>query len=81
MPTKVHVSTVGLYDPIAKRAVRIKYGYHPETYEKLRISKKTGTIIPKPTRPELKRETRGKNREKGLKDTATNIAHKITYEG
>jgi len=47
----------------------------------LRISKKTGAIIPKPTRPESKREVRGKNREKGLKDTATNIAHKITYEG
>lgn len=48
-PSKIHVSNVGLMDPVVKRAVRIKYGYHPETYEKLRISKKTGVIIPKPT--------------------------------
>lgn len=81
MPSRLHVCRVGLYDPVAKGAVRIKYGYHPETYERLRISKKTGTIIPKPKRDELKRSERGKNRPKGIKDTSTDLAHKVTYQG
>lgn len=76
----MHVSKVGLYDTVAKRAVRIKYGYHPETYEKLRISKKTGIIIAKPAL-DLKRETRGKSKKAGNKDTTTQVAHKITYQG
>lgn len=75
------MSNVGLYDPVAKRAVRIKYGYHPETYEKLRISKKTGAIIPKPKRDDVSREARGKEKKKGIKDTGFDIAHKVTYEG
>lgn len=79
-PCRIHVSNVGLYDQVAKRAVRIKYGYHPETYEKLRISKKTGIIIPKP-KLDLTRENRGKNRKKGVKDTSTELAQKITYQG
>ena len=78
-PSRIHVSNVGLYDSVAKRAVRIRYGYHPETYEKLRISKKTGIIIPKPKRET--RETRGKNKKIGIKDTPANIAHQVTYQG
>lgn len=30
---------------------------------------------------DLKRETRGKNKKAGNKDTSTQVAHKITYEG
>ena len=48
----IHVSNAGLYDPSVDKAVRIKYGYHPETYEKLRISKKSGMILPKPKNTE-----------------------------
>ena len=54
-PFPIHVSNAGLYDSVADKAVRIKFGYHPETYEKLRISKKTGMIIPKPTLEETRR--------------------------
>lgn len=61
--------------------MRIKYGYHPETFEKLRISKKTGIIIEKPSFEQLTRDNKGKNKKRGLKDTPTALANKITYEG
>ena len=34
----IHVSNAGLYDSQAKKAVKVRYGFHPETGEKMRIS-------------------------------------------
>jgi len=39
------VSKVGLYDDSVKKAVRVKVAFHPETGERLRISKKSGRIL------------------------------------
>lgn len=80
-PCRIHVSNVGLHDPEINKPVKIKYGFNPETDEKLRISKKTGRIIEKPSFDNLKRENKGKNRGKGIKDTPSNLAMKVTYEG
>jgi ribosomal protein L24 len=43
--SSVHVSNVGLYDPAVKKAVRVMIGYHPDTGETLRVSKKSGRIF------------------------------------
>lgn len=74
------MSNVGLYDPSVKKAVRIRYGFHPETNEKLRISKKSGRVLKKPKNKST-HESRGKKRGAGTKDTTYELAHKVTYEG
>ena len=61
--------------------MKVWYGFHPETGEKLRISKATGKILKKPTHKRLTRERRGKKRVMGKKDTSVEFAHKVTYEG
>ena len=80
-PYPIHVSNAGLYDSQAKKAVRIRYGFHAETGEKLRISKATGKILKKPVHKYLTRERRGKRRSLGRKDTTVEVAHKVTYAG
>jgi hypothetical protein len=77
----IHVSNAGLYDSEVKKAVRVRYGFHAETGEKLRISKATGKILKKPFHKNLTRERRGKKRGVGRKDTTVDMAHKVTYEG
>jgi hypothetical protein len=72
---------VGLYDTIAKKAVRVTTAYHPETGEKFRVSKKSGRILYKTKNQKHKRVKRGKSRKIGLKDTPTILAHKVTYQG
>ena len=79
MESRIHVSNVGLYDSEAKKAVKIRYGFNPDTGEKLRISKRTGRILKKPKFNSLKREKRGKNKSKGLKDTSNDLVNKVTY--
>jgi large subunit ribosomal protein L24 len=51
----LHVSKVSLIDPEKKVATRISYGFMKDTGEKVRISKKSGVVIPKPPRDDLKR--------------------------
>ena len=81
--TSVHVSNIGLFDNSVNKAVRALIGYHPDTGEVLRVSKKTGKIFPRSRRllKTLKRERRAKNRKIGLKDTPASLAHKVTYTG
>lgn len=73
-----------MYDPTAKKAVRVVVGYHPDTGELLRVSKKTGRVFSQNRRMLhlSKREVRGKSRRvAGVKDTPYLLAHKVTYEG
>ena len=55
----IHVSNVGLVDPELNRAVKVKTAYL-EDGTKVRVSKKTGTVIPKPERADLKYVNRTK---------------------
>eukprot|EP00352_Strombidinopsis_acuminata_P004711 CAMPEP_0176355110 /NCGR_PEP_ID=MMETSP0126-20121128/13060_1 /TAXON_ID=141414 ORGANISM="Strombidinopsis acuminatum, Strain SPMC142" /NCGR_SAMPLE_ID=MMETSP0126 /ASSEMBLY_ACC=CAM_ASM_000229 /LENGTH=78 /DNA_ID=CAMNT_0017707619 /DNA_START=285 /DNA_END=521 /DNA_ORIENTATION=+ len=55
----IHVSNVGLIDPELNRAVRVKNAYL-EDGTKVRVSKKTGAVIPKPARDDLKYVNRTK---------------------
>jgi len=79
----VHVSNVGLYDSAAKKPVRVTIGYHPDTGEVLRVSKKSGRIFYRNQAliNKLKREKRGRKRKLGIKDTPGALAHKVTYKG
>ena len=77
----LHVSKVSLVDPEKKVATRTSYGSRKDTGEKIRVAKKSGTIIPKPNRDQLARAVRAKAREIGPKDTIASKVLEVTYTG
>ena len=68
----IHVSNVALIDPEYNKPTRIKYGYL-EDGTKVRISKKSGSIIPKPDRSHLTYAERTKNFKMGPNDTPADL--------
>ena len=76
----IHYSNVSLVDPGTGVGTRIKYGTL-EDGQKVRISVKTGNIIPKPPRYDMKRLNRLRNKTDGPLDTDPELALKKTYRG
>ena len=76
----IHISNVMLVDPSNNQATKIKYGYL-EDGTKVRISKKTGAIIPKPDRQHLTYINRTKSKEIGVNDTRGDLVLEKTYQG
>ena len=74
----VHVSNVSLIDPEKAVPTRIKYGFL-EDGTKVRISKKSGAMIPKPDRSSLKYMNRTKGKEAGPNDTKPEDVLEKTY--
>jgi large subunit ribosomal protein L24 len=74
----IHISNVQLVDPSNNEATKIKYGYL-EDGSKVRISKKSGAIIPKPDRSHLTYINRTKSREIGINDTRGDLVLEKTY--
>ena len=64
----IHVSNCLLVDPHLKLGTRVRYGFL-EDGTKVRVSKKTGAIIPKPSREDMTYLNRTKNFEAGPSDT------------
>ena len=76
----LHVSNVSLVDPTTNKATRIKYGFL-EDGTRVRLSKKSGAIIPKPDRSHLTYINRTKSFEPGPNDTRGDLVLEKTYEG
>jgi large subunit ribosomal protein L24 len=76
----IHVSNVALIDPQLDLPTKIKYGYL-EDGTKVRLSKKSGAIIPKPDRSHLTYINRTKKKEDGLLDTKSDLVLLKTYKG
>ena len=76
----IHVSNVGLVCPESGRATRIKYGFL-EDGKKVRVSTKSGSVIPKPEREDLKYINRTKSKEPGDQDTLPDDVLEKTYKG
>lgn len=76
----VHVSNVSLIDPEHNVPTRIKYGFL-EDGTKVRISKKSGALIPKPDRSNLTYLNRTKGKEPGPNDTKPEDVVEKTYKG
>ena len=76
----VHVSIVSLIDPELNVPTRTKVGFL-EDGSKVRVSVKTGAIISKPDRSELKYINRTKEREAGDLDTLPEDVLTKTYKG
>ena len=76
----LHVSNVALVDPTTNKATRVRFGFL-EDGTKVRLSKKTGAIIPKPDRSHLSYINRTKALEVGINDTRGDLVLEKTYEG
>jgi large subunit ribosomal protein L24 len=76
----VHVSNVSLLDPESGKPTRIKYGFLEDGL-KVRISKKSGALIPKPDRTSLKYMNRTKGKEAGPNDTKAEDVLEKSYRG
>jgi large subunit ribosomal protein L24 len=76
----LHVSNVALVDPTTNQATKIKYGFL-EDGTKVRLSKKSGTIIPIPDRSHLQYLNRNKTKELGIYDTRGDLVLEKTYTG
>ena len=64
----VHVSNVSLLDPESGKPTRIKYGFLEDGL-KVRISMKSGALLPSPDRTNLKYMKRTKGQVAGPNDT------------
>lgn len=76
----IHVSNVQLVDPTINAPVKVKYGYL-EDGTRVRLSKKTGAILPKPDRSHLTYMARTKQKEASDLDTRGDLVLEKTYEG
>jgi large subunit ribosomal protein L24 len=64
----IHVSNCNLVDPVTGTGTRVGIGYL-EDGTKIRVSKKSGSIIEKPSREDMAYESRTKNKVDGTVDT------------
>ena len=62
------------------KPTRISYGFLEDS-SKVRVSKKTGSVIPKPDRSNLKYINRTKSKEPGDMDTKAEDVMEKTYKG
>ncbi|KRW99675.1 Translation protein SH3-like domain [Pseudocohnilembus persalinus] len=76
----IHVSNVQLIDPETGKPTRIRFGYLADG-TKVRLSKKSGSIIEKHISPAANPAVRNKNKIDGIKDTPTEQALEVTYKG
>jgi hypothetical protein len=67
----VHLSNVSLLDPVQQVPTRVKWGFL-EDGTKVRISCKSGAIVPK---PDIAKERRHPRPLQNPKDTAPEVAH------
>ena len=67
-------------DPSNNEPTKIRYAYL-EDGTKVRVSKKSGAIIPKPDRSHLTYINRTSAREVGINDTRGDLVLEKTYEG
>ena len=74
----IHYSNVNLVDPETGLPTRISYGFL-EDGTKVRVSKKSGSIIHKPTREDRKYANRTKNIPEGPLDTPADRVVEVTY--
>ena len=80
VPRPVHVSKVSLVDPDSGKPTKIRMAYL-KNGDKVRVSKKSGTIIPKPSRVYKKYRLRHKGKTDGPKDTPAKKVLKVSYRG
>lgn len=76
----IHVSNVSLIDPESGKPTRVKIAFL-EDGTKVRISKLSGALIPKPDRSNTTYLARTKGKETGINDTLPQDVLEKTYHG
>lgn len=76
----IHVSNVNLLDPTIGKGTKVRSGYLSDG-TKVRISKMTNEIIPKPNTDYLKYKARHRKKRNGESDTTPELALSQTYKG
>lgn len=74
LPSPIHISNVGLVDPSTGRACRVKKAFL-EDGTKIRVSRQSGNIIPRPPVPQPRRT----DLRPMSKDTPAELVLKRTY--
>lgn len=76
----LHISNVNLVDPSSNLPTRTQSAY-TKTGRKVRISKRSGKVIPKPSRSNLKYAKRTANKMDGPMNTPSDVVMTRTYFG
>lgn len=76
----IHVSNANLLDPEKGKGTRVRAGFMSDG-TKVRISKMSNKIIPKPNRDHLTYRARTGRRKEGELDTSAKLALEVTYQG
>ena len=76
----IHISNVNLIDPESDKATRVRIKRNADGVKE-RISTRSGAIIPKPEREDIKYTNRTRNREVGPLDTKPEDVLEKTYKG
>ena len=77
---KIHVSNVNLVDPESGKPTRVRFAFLADG-SKVRVSKKSGSIIPKPSKELDTYEARFKDKVDGPLDTTAARVLEVTYLG
>jgi large subunit ribosomal protein L24 len=76
----IHMSNLNLIDPETGRGTKVRIGYLSDG-SKVRISKKSKQIIPKPNMEPFSYAARHRGREDGPNDTPAKLVMMTTYKG
>jgi large subunit ribosomal protein L24 len=76
----IHVSNANHVDPETGNSTKVRFGFLNDG-TKVRISKTSNQIIPKPNRDFLTYESRHQNKKDGPQDTSSRLATSVTYLG
>ena len=76
----IHISNVNLIDPESSKGTRVRKAYL-EDGTKVRVSKISGSIIPKPNRDYLKYDNKHAHKIDGELDTPIGKVLEVTYKG
>ncbi len=76
----IHVSNVNLVDPDTGKPTKVRIAFLADG-TKVRVSKRSGSLIPKPNRDKLTYENRHKAKVDGPLDTSAAKALEVTYLG
>ncbi|CAD8102225.1 unnamed protein product [Paramecium sonneborni] len=76
----IHLSKIALIDPEKGKPTKVQRGFL-EDGTPVRVSKLSGSIIPKVVDPAKSPAHRHKNKVDGIKDTSPALALQVTYKG
>ena len=77
---RIHLSNVNLVDPESGKPTRVRFAFLADG-SKVRVSKKSGSIIPKPSKERDSYESRFASKIDGPLDTPASKVMQVTYIG